>query len=141
MAGGGTSPSSSSAVSTASGEPVPDVRLTRNEVVALVNVLHRVSISVAAVGVMRDLDAQRKLHAIALKAGSTIIAVAVVTAWMLLWRCRGRVPRKPTTAHAALAGHGAHHRPAPAAAGDAGDSSSASGSGAGGGAAAASAQR
>ena len=34
----------------------PTVHLTRNEVVALINVFHRLSISVAAVEVMRDLE-------------------------------------------------------------------------------------
>lgn len=66
-------------------EALPTMRLTRNEAVALVNTLHRLSMSVAAVGVMRDLEARTKLGDAALAtgrwgaglAGAAILALAL----------------------------------------------------------------
>jgi hypothetical protein len=50
------------------GDATP-LSLTRNEVVALVNLLHRVAMSVAAVGVLRDVEAATKLQRWAVSVG------------------------------------------------------------------------
>jgi Endoplasmic Reticulum Oxidoreductin 1 (ERO1) len=59
---------------------VAKVRLSRNEVVAFVNVLHRLSMSVAAVGVFRDLEARAKLTRLAIQVLGGVVVLVVVTA-------------------------------------------------------------
>lgn len=61
------------------------VPLSRNEVVALVNVLHRLSLSLAAIQVMRDLEAQRALHHVLLRG---LAAVGALVAALLVLRAR-----------------------------------------------------
>ena len=69
----------------ATGSSTPDVRLSRNEVVALLNVLHRLSMSLSAIHVMRDLEAQQALHGMLIRGLAT--AGAILVALMLLrWR-------------------------------------------------------
>lgn len=46
----------------AASKPSFDLHITRNEAVALINVLHRLSMSISAVQVMRDLEVQSKLQ-------------------------------------------------------------------------------
>jgi hypothetical protein len=56
-----------------------ELHFSRNELVALINVFHRLSMSLSAVTVMRDLDMQRKLHALLLKACVGAVVLAVTT--------------------------------------------------------------
>lgn len=60
--------STDATVGAAAGAEAP-LSLTRNEVVALVNLLHRVAMSVAAVGVLRDVEAATKLQRWAVSVG------------------------------------------------------------------------
>jgi ERO1-like protein alpha len=62
------------------------VRLTRNEVVALVTVMHRVAVSVAAVAVMRDLEARAKLLRAAAACGAVAAAFFALAALSRLAR-------------------------------------------------------
>lgn len=65
-------------------------RLTRNELVALVNLLHRVSMSVSAVQVMREAEAQAKLAALAADGKRTLAWVAITGAMAALIAAAGR---------------------------------------------------
>ena len=49
--------------------------LSRNEVVALLNVLHRLSMSLSAIEIMRDLEAQRTLHATFVRGVGSVVAL------------------------------------------------------------------
>jgi hypothetical protein len=62
------------------------LRLSRNEAVAFVNVLHRLSMSVAAVGVFRELEAERKLQPL-IALGTAAAGAALLGA---LWCAAGR---------------------------------------------------
>ena len=48
--------------------PLNQIKLSRSEIVALINVLHRLSISISAVNVIRDLELQKRLHGILVSA-------------------------------------------------------------------------
>jgi hypothetical protein len=68
------------------------LRLTRNELVAFVNVLHRLSMSVQAVHVFRDIEVLVKLHALTTKVGVAAIGILLVTLLGLyLRKCALRV--------------------------------------------------
>lgn len=60
-------------------------QLSRNEVVALLNVLHRLSMSLSAISVMRDLEAQRALHTTLVRGVATLAAV-LAALFVLRWR-------------------------------------------------------
>ena len=68
--------------------------LSRNEIVALVNVLHRVSMSLAAIGLMRELEAQRKLHAALLRAAAMLVGTILLLAGARVWLRWRRIARQ-----------------------------------------------
>lgn len=74
----------------------PTVHLTRNEVVALINVFHRLSISVAAVEVMRDLE----LAGVVKEGGGVVAGGVLVVVGVLVWAllrctlCRKGAPKE-----------------------------------------------
>ncbi len=84
----GSGGSGGSGSSSASSVPL-NLHLSRNEVVALINVLHRMSMSLSAIQVMRDLEAEAKIRAFGAYAGVALVAV-LVALWMLVRVCRGR---------------------------------------------------
>jgi hypothetical protein len=63
------------------------LRLSRNEVVAFVNVLHRLSMSVAAVGVFRELEAERKLQPLIALVTAAVGAAVLAVLWWVAGRC------------------------------------------------------
>lgn len=83
-------------------QPPLDVHLTRNEAVAMLNLLHRLSMSISAVHVMRDLEARAKIQS-AVGMGATIIAGVLLLVCMCFgWRrALGRGNWTPASASAA----------------------------------------
>lgn len=64
-----------------------NIHLSRNELVALINVLHRVSMSLSAVSVLRNMEAARKMHTLLYQAAGTVVIGALsVLAVAFVWR-------------------------------------------------------
>lgn len=72
-----------------------NLRLSRNEVVALLNVLHRLSMSLAAIDVFRELEAQRALHRVFIRV--CMAGVVVLVTCLGLWLRRHQPSIASTT--------------------------------------------
>jgi hypothetical protein len=75
------------------GQPSEEPPLSRNELVALVNVLHRLSMSLSAIGVFRELEARRKLHELTLRAAGAAVALLAALVAARVWLRRRRLRR------------------------------------------------
>jgi ERO1-like protein beta len=69
----------------AQNETLDSISLSRNEAVALINVFHRLAMSISAIDIMRDLDTRNKLYVLVLR---SVITVVIATVSFLLVRGR-----------------------------------------------------
>jgi ERO1-like protein beta len=76
----------------APGSPDLSIHVSRNELVALINVLHRLSMSMAALHVMRDLELSERLGSILLSVlrGVGALALGLALGRALLWMKTGQ---------------------------------------------------